>query len=175
LEDGEVEGVTEFRRGEKPTVKISSRLTENRSLVNRLRTTLTHEFGHVHFHDQMFQVETKPASLFDEIFVEEEPVHVHANRCKRETVVSLDKRDWMEWQAGFVCGAILMPVTSLIATVREFRRVNCLELSSIAEKSPAGAELITLVAKEYLTSRDAARIRLLQRQILSSSSMESLL
>jgi hypothetical protein len=174
-EDGEVEGVTEFRQGEKPTVKISSRLTQAGNLENRLRTTLTHEFGHVHFHNQMFQVETKPPSLFHELFVEQEPIQVHANRCKRETVVSLDKRDWMEWQAGFVCGAILMPITSLVATVREFRRANCLELSSISEKSSAGVELVAEVARAYQTSKDAARVRLLQRRMLSSGSFESLL
>ncbi|MCZ2146593.1 MAG: hypothetical protein LC126_02320, partial [Bryobacterales bacterium] len=29
-------------------------------MENRLRTTLTHEYGHVHFHQFMFEVEARP-------------------------------------------------------------------------------------------------------------------
>jgi hypothetical protein len=41
----EVEGVTEFKPGRKPSVKISSHLTENNRRENRLRTTLTMSTG----------------------------------------------------------------------------------------------------------------------------------
>src|SRR5262245_21474331 len=63
-EEGEVEGLTEFRRGKKPVVKISRNLSGDSSRENRLRTTLTHEFTHVKFHGFLFEVETPP-SLFD--------------------------------------------------------------------------------------------------------------
>jgi hypothetical protein len=59
-EQGEVEGVTEFRPGKKPTVRISEQLVNNPRMENRLRTTLTHEFGHVRFHGFMFEAKLKP-------------------------------------------------------------------------------------------------------------------
>jgi hypothetical protein len=45
----DVEAVTEFNPGRKPRVFIAAALSEP-SKENRLRTTLTHEYGHVHFH-----------------------------------------------------------------------------------------------------------------------------
>ena len=52
-EPGEVEGVTEFMPRQRPVVKIPSALNAT-NMENRLRTTLTHEWGHVHFHQFMF-------------------------------------------------------------------------------------------------------------------------
>src|SRR5208282_4225053 len=46
----DVEGLTEFRPGGKPNVKIAERLSNDERRENRLRTTLTHEYGHVRFH-----------------------------------------------------------------------------------------------------------------------------
>ncbi|MBF6560343.1 MAG: hypothetical protein IVW56_08650, partial [Candidatus Binataceae bacterium] len=43
----EVFGFTQFERGQKPVVKIARELWEQRHRNNRLRTTLTHEYGHV--------------------------------------------------------------------------------------------------------------------------------
>jgi hypothetical protein len=49
--DGDfIEGVTEFRPGRKPRVLISKHLSKGDRYINRLRTTLAHEWGHVHFH-----------------------------------------------------------------------------------------------------------------------------
>src|ERR1700737_1363134 len=64
-EEGQIEGVTEFRLGKRPRVKIAARLSNSPNLENRLRTTLTHEYGHLHFHNLLYQVESKPASLFE--------------------------------------------------------------------------------------------------------------
>lgn len=62
-DEGDVQGVTEFTPGKRPVVRISETL-QVPYLENRLRTTLTHEWGHVHFHKFMFEVETRPRSLF---------------------------------------------------------------------------------------------------------------
>jgi hypothetical protein len=59
----DVEGVTEFKPGRKPAVKIASVLTEDERRENRLRTTLTHEWGHVHFHAYLWEVEPPPPDL----------------------------------------------------------------------------------------------------------------
>lgn len=170
---GEIEGVTEFRLGRKPTVRIAAKLTNTPSLVNRLRTTLTHEYGHVHFHDVLYQVDSKRASLFDE----PGPTALvpQAHRCKRDSMVSFSERDWMEWQAGYVCGAMLIPFTPLVAHVQDFRRRHSLEHAAISEQNASGGALIQEVAKAFQTSRDAARVRLLQKKILSSGHSDSLL
>jgi len=52
-EEGDVQGVTEFTPGKRPVVRISDTL-QVPYLENRLRTTLTHEWGHIHFHQFMF-------------------------------------------------------------------------------------------------------------------------
>jgi len=161
-EEGEVEGVTEFVRGKRPLVRIANRLSE-RNMENRLRTTLTHEFGHVHFHRFMFDVETRSGSLF--------PTELmgHTNKCNRGTIVDAPETDWMEWQAGYVCGAILMPSDALIATVQAFRKDNALALKNLGADSGPGQELIGLVAAAFQTSIDAARVRLLKKRILAQS------
>ena len=52
LED-DIDGLTDFFPRKKPRVKIAARLQEPR-FENRLRTTLTHEYGHVILHGFMF-------------------------------------------------------------------------------------------------------------------------
>jgi hypothetical protein len=56
-EEGEVQGVTDFVPRRRPKVRIAKRLTEDKRMRNRLRTTLTHELGHVHFHSSLFDGE----------------------------------------------------------------------------------------------------------------------
>ena len=163
-EEGEVEGVTEFTRGERPTVRISTTLAAPH-LENRLRTTLTHEWGHVHFHQSMFEVETRPHSLFGD------DARSASKKCKRDNIVGASETDWMEWQAGYVCGAVLMPAGPLIDAVRAFRRLNGLALSNLMLHSDAGQKLIETVAGRFQTSRDAARVRLLKKRILIDSGL----
>ena len=173
-EEGEVEGVTEFRMGRKPNVRIAATLTNSAGLENRLRTTLTHEYGHVHLHDRLHQVESKPPLLFGDPSnsVGSTP---QAHRCKCDSMVSFSERDWMEWQAGYVCGAMLIPFTHLVTHVQSFRRRHNMEHTAISEQTASGGELIREVANAFQTSRDAARVRLLQRKVLSTGQMGSLL
>ena len=59
-----VEGVTIFERSAKPCVLVAAELTEDDRHENRLRTTLTHEYGHVRLHAYMFDLETpRPLNL----------------------------------------------------------------------------------------------------------------
>jgi hypothetical protein len=171
-EEGQVEGVTEFLRGQKPVVKIAAELTENSNLENRLRTTLTHEYGHVRFHDFLFQTEEQSSlSLFEEPGGNPS----QTNRCNRDSMLPLSDVDWMEWQAGFVCGALLIPIGPLIERVRNFRQTHDLDHAALSDRSPEGAALIGEIVKKFQTSRDAARVRLLQKRILTLGDMKSLL
>jgi hypothetical protein len=163
-DDGDVQGVTEFTPGKRPVVRISERL-QVPYLENRLRTTLTHEWGHVHFHKFMFEVETRSRSLFGD------DAPSITNKCKRDNIVGASETDWMEWQAGYVCGAILMPAGPLIDTVQAFRQGNGLALSNLALNSEAGQRLIDTVAATFQTSKDAARVRLLKKRILTDAGL----
>ena len=162
-EEGEVEGLTEFTRGKKPTVRISSNLIGKPNIENRLRTTLTHELSHVIFHTFMFEVDSKPRSLFE---TASEPPHQLTHKCKRDNMLESSITDWMEWQAGYGCGAFLMPITSLAKTVKDFRQTHSISMGGLSLLSGEGQELIQTVSKAFQISRDAARVRLLQKRFL---------
>ena len=161
-EEGDVDGVTEFRPGGRPLVSISDRLSAP-NMENRLRTTLTHEFGHVYFHQFMFEAVGQTGSLFPE------EQKAFRNKCNRANIERAPESNWMEWQAGYACGAILMPATALIETAQAFRAKHRLPFSNLVVNSEAGQELIALVASTFQTSRDAARVRLLKKEILGDS------
>lgn len=151
----EVEGVTEFRPGRKPRVSISARLTEDDHRENRLRTTLTHEYGHVRFHAYLWEIEPPTADL-----LRQQP-----NRdkiiCKRDTMIDAAQTDWMEWQAGYICGALLMPKSAVIGLCREYVEANGI-YGPVSLQSPAGGQLIQTIVKAFQVSQDAARVRLLK-------------
>jgi hypothetical protein len=73
----------------------------------------------------------------------------------------------MEWQAGYACGAILMPASALIEAAQAFRAKNRLPFTNLLVNSAAGQDLIGMVASTFQTSRDAARVRLLKKEILA--------
>jgi hypothetical protein len=162
-EGEQVEGVTEFLPGKRPVVKIAEGLNAPH-LENRLRTTLTHEYGHVHFHRFLFEdLQNATGSLFAQAH------EAQGNKCHRDNIVSAAERDWMEWQAGYACGAILMPVTALVDAVQRFRADNNLLYSNLSLQSEPGQRLITAVASGFQTSRDAARVRLLKKGVLTDT------
>ena len=101
----DVEGITEFQPGNKPKVKISSALSNDERRVNRFRTTLTHEFGHVHFHAYLWEIEPPGPDLI------RQDRTANMQICKRENILEARQSDWMELQAGYVCGSLLMPVS----------------------------------------------------------------
>jgi hypothetical protein len=61
----DVEGVTEFSPRRKPRVRTALELAYDERRENRYRTTLTHEYGHVHFHSYLFEMEPRSRDLFD--------------------------------------------------------------------------------------------------------------
>lgn len=161
-EEGEVEGVTDFFRGRRPKVRISKRLSSDPRLINRFRTTLTHELGHVKFHAFMFDGPSA-GSLFP---IESPEL---SNKCKRENMLQASQTDWMEWQAGFTCGAFLMPASVLRETIIRFMEERKAAIARFAVRSEEGESLISTVADQFHVSRDAARVRLLQKGALVGS------
>jgi hypothetical protein len=159
-EAGEVEGVTDFFIERRPTVRISNRLAEPR-MSNRLRTTLTHELGHVKFHSFMFASDAAPRALFESGQI------VLSNKCKRDSILRAGESNWMEWQAGYACGSFLMPLTALCESVRAFATDRNATILKFDVNTTEGSELIDSVVGKFQVSRDAARVRLLQRMYLS--------
>lgn len=155
-EGAEVEGVTDFIPHSRPKVRISKRLSEDKRMSNRLRTTLTHELGHVHFHSFLFDGD-QSGDLFD---AEATP---QSNKCKRAIILQAVQTDWMEWQAGYACGAFLMPRAALASTISEFLHQRQLTVARFGLTSVEGQELIQTLCNAYEVSRDAARVRLEQR------------
>lgn len=150
-EGPDVEGVTYFRPGQKPIVRIADGLSEN-----RLRTTLPHEYGHVRFHDLLWQSAKKP--ILD-LFAEETSISVQ--KCQRAKIIQAAPSDWMEWQAGYICGAILMPAGPLRKLVQTyFERYSF--YGPLPASKHAARELITQVVSQFAVSRDAARVRLIK-------------
>ncbi len=158
----EVEGVTEFRSGRKPAVKIASILTEDERRENRLRTTLTHEWGHVRFHGYLWEMDPPPPDLLRQQPDRDKII------CKRDTMIDAKQTDWMEWQAGYVCGAILMPKTALLAACRTFAEKHSI-YGAISLHTPHGTGLIACVTNAFKVSEDAARVRLLKLGLVTEA------
>ena len=152
-EGEEVQGLTLFYPDQKPVVKISQELADASHREHRLRTTLTHEFAHVKLHARLWPFD-QPRLFPDE---EEAP----GPRCKRPGDIGGSGADWMEWQAGYVSGAILIPITQLERLVQmTFDTWGA--FGSVPTSSIQGADLIARVAAQFEVSNDAARVRLAQ-------------
>ena len=146
-----VEGVTEFRRRRKPSVRIAKYLSESPSRENRLRSTLAHEYAHVVFHGFLWTLEgagRKPGQT--------RPLY---RRCQRSRVVAAPQADWMEWQAGYAGGALLMPISALRAVVEQ----TLAESGGgrlVEDGSDRHAEIARRVAEAFAVSKDAAAFRI---------------
>lgn len=162
-EPGEVQGVTDFFRGKKPRVQISKILTEDSHRKNRLRTTLAHEFGHVKFHNFLWQLDMVPPEL----------PGMSANpspRCNRDSILHAGEQDWMEWQAGYVSGALLIPKGQLAKLVGDYVSKRKIFLP-VLDSSHDGTEIIAIVSASFEVSKDAARVRLLKLNHISAREM----
>lgn len=148
FEEEETWGETLFRAGRIPEVRISRRLSENARFENPYRTTLTHEFGHVHFHGFLFEMGSRQEKLFSS----ESHHGGDLGTCRRSGIESPRKYDWAEWQAAYASGAILMPRTALKRMVATLSHTGVIALDALA---PA-------VSAHFRVSVDAARVRLSQ-------------
>jgi hypothetical protein len=157
-----VEGVTEFSPGRKPNVRISAHLSSDGDRENRLRTTLAHEFGHAFFHAWLFD-ERDGGGLFPK------PKKPAIQVCRRETMLDAPVVDWMEWQAGHVCGAVLMPAARVRRKAKELiARIRPPDLEPVVSTGQYGSTLILQVADAFAVSKEAAKIRLIRLGVLST-------
>ena len=158
----DVEGVTEFFPDRGPQVSISERISGDDRRENRYRTTLTHEFGHVKFHAHLWAEKFAATDLFDH--------RPNANKAisKRENILNAPQGDWMEWQAGYISGALLMPAT----VVRQLMADYCASLGlhgNIHVASDHAEAIMMLVMDRFDVSAEAARVRLLKLNLLTTT------
>ncbi|WP_397541671.1 ImmA/IrrE family metallo-endopeptidase [Roseovarius salis] len=158
----DVEGVTEFFPDRGPHVSISAQISTDARRENRYRTTLTHEFGHVKFHGPLWAEKFATGDMLERGF--------NANKAisKRDTMLDAPQSDWMEWQAGYISGALLMPVTPIRRLVSDYCGPRELH-GNIHAESDHAARLVQLVMEQFAVSEEAARIRLLKLNLITTT------
>lgn len=140
-----VEGVTYFEPPQKPRVSIARELFVDSRRVNRLRYTLAHEYGHVRIHAPLY-ARAGSAKRED-------------HKCRGDEIEPIERRvDWMEWQANYAAGALLMPVSRVKLAVEA-----CLGKGGILPvdaASPKATDLKQRVSEAFTVSQEAAAVRL---------------
>ena len=160
-EGADVQGVTDFFPRKKPEVRIARDLSEQDRRENRLRTTLTHELGHVKFHNFLWDGAIRQLSLSPQSGSGYSP------KCKRADIIGAGPTDWMEWQAGYCCGAFLMPISRMKKITGEFARVaNC--YPPLDSSSVDATHLIGRIADAFQVSTEAAAVRLTKLGYIAS-------
>lgn len=154
-EGPDVQGITDFYPGHPPTVRIAKELSAHPWREHRLRTTLTHEYGHVKFHNQLWAVDSPAAPQSPAV------ARTASRRCKSTDIQRAPTRDWMEWQAGYVCGALLMPHSHLQRLVADYGHQHGLA-GPLQVDSPHTSALKHLMVERFQVSLEAAYIRLLK-------------
>jgi hypothetical protein len=152
--DSRVHGVTLFFRTRKPLVRIDATLRRQHWREPRLRTTFTHEFGHVFFHAPLWRI----AGVGEG---DEEPI-VQMCRYGENAPIS----DRLEWQAGYASGALLMPRRRVLRVTERFASEEQIAFP-LAADSPLILGLIERVRIAFQVSPLAAEVRLKQLHILN--------
>lgn len=159
--DSDVLGVTEFRPGEVPLVRINSDLTGSAmdadwvppGVHGRWRATVAHEAAHVVLHRALFELNPDQGELFGGGGGGQRMM-----RClKRQVSFLREVRDWREVQANRAMASLLMPrpvFLSLARTESQKRAPNRLRTGSSDAR-----ELTDRLASLFAVSRQAAAIR----------------
>ena len=146
LSEEDVWGETTFLPGKKPKVRISKLLSENERFENPFRTTLTHEFSHVHLHAFLYEMKASG----------------RPSVCRRAQIQSPTEYDWMEWQAGYCSGALLMPKSAVQRLIYELSKRWGFMTEAAETGTLQGQVLIAGVSETFRVSEDAARVRLVK-------------
>ncbi len=170
----DVEGLTDFFPHKKPAVRIARELSLDSLMYNRLRTTLAHEYGHVKFHTFLWDYNQNRRPVADtgmKLTIQRRKynnfrmkyVYKHrpetGPRCKRSSLLDAPVSDWMEWQASYACGALLMPLSVVRKLFQSVIKVRY-GLNWVPVDSEQAGELTGKVTEAFDVSTGAARVRL---------------
>ncbi len=153
-----VDGYTDYFSDRNPKVKISERLSSPR-YENRLRMTLGHEYGHVRFHAPLWRKSGRDS--------DRRPA-ARSWRCERDTIVTAPENDWMEWQAAYISGALLMPRSYVLVMAGEIAMRDGSKFPLDVDSEP-GRAVIARIMRRCQVSEQAARVRLLRLGLLTES------
>lgn len=156
----DVEGKTDFTK-DSPHISISGALYSDEKRTNRLRTTLTHEYGHAKFHAGIFAMEKTQLNL--DIFENDKMLMLISYQKDN---LDIKKTDWLEWQANYISGAMLIPISDLKPRIIKFLSQKSLP-GTIYVNSHHAQELIQKTSRRYEVSIEAARVSLQQLGYLS--------
>lgn len=160
----DTDGATIFEPGRLTRVYVSTSLSTEAKRENRFRTTLAHEFGHVLLHGPLYTA-APTGDLFESRGVSK------GAACTRRSIETVPRTDWLEWQAGFVSGALLMPFTPLREAANSYLDAGAPEPID----SPRGKALVEHVFRTFQVSREAAEVRLQQTGLLAPRGASRLL
>jgi Zn-dependent peptidase ImmA (M78 family) len=147
------DGHTDFFADRKPIVRIAKRLSDPR-YENRLRMTLGHEYGHVWIHAPLWRSSGKDQP--------QKP----AWTCHRDRIVEAPQADWMEWQAAYIGGALLMPASEVKFWAGEIAMREA-KTPPVSTKSELGGAFIARLVRRCRVSEQAARVRLLRLHLVT--------
>ncbi len=156
-----VDGYTDYFTDRMPIVKISKRLSSSR-LENRFRFTLSHEYGHVWFHAPLWRKS------------KEEPADpaMPSWTCYRATLGNAHEKDWMEWQADQIGGALLMARSYVMEWTAEIAMREGMNAPLYVDSDVARA-VIERLKRRCQVSEQAARMRLLRLGLLTKRDIRS--
>jgi hypothetical protein len=158
----ETEGASVFAPDAPTRVYISVALSQTPQRENRYRSTLAHELGHVLLHGPLFRARTT-GDLFESSDAS------RAATCKRSTIEHAPRQDWLEWQAGFMSGALLMPASAVRHRAADMLR------GLIQPPEDSAEILLTDICRSFRVSRSAAEVRLGQLDLIRPSHVVPLL
>jgi Zn-dependent peptidase ImmA (M78 family) len=153
-----VDGFTDYFTDRNPDVKISERLASSR-YENRLRMTLGHEYGHVRFHAPLWRKSGRDSDRLPA---------ARSWRCERDTIVTAPENDWMEWQAAYIGGALLMPQSDVLVMAGEIAMRDGSKFPLDID-SESGRAVIARIMRRCHVSEQASRVRLLRLGLLTES------
>ena len=81
----------------KPTVNMLKKLSSQRQAMSRLRQKINQQPPNIKDQTEMPKLLTAQRTF----------------KCARGLILQAPVSDWMEWQASYVCGALLMPLSSV--------------------------------------------------------------
>jgi hypothetical protein len=173
-------GLTQFRAGQKPWVRINQDLTqtalddEDRPdwMVGRWRATLAHEASHVILHACLFASNSNQGTLF--VMDDDEPDEHSLHRCLKQNVLFRGQpSDWREVQANMGMAALLMPrkvfAAAYTQAIEEAGWNGEVKADTVQHRT-----LTRLLAERFQVSRQAAGIRLETLQLLSQEGRQRL-
>jgi Zn-dependent peptidase ImmA (M78 family) len=151
----EQDGHTDFYADRKPRVMIAKRLSDPR-YENRLRMTLGHEYGHVWFYAPLWR---KSGS--------DHPAEPRWT-CHRDRIVDAPQNDWIEFQAAYIGGALLMPCYSVKLWAGEIGMREAKQ-PPVPVDSDLGRAMIERLIRRCRVSEQASRVRLLRLGLLAET------